>query len=224
MDERLDGRKMKKFVLSFSSGKDSTLALDKLIQEGNQPTGLVTSFNEEIDYSWFHGIPPQILEKVADSIGITLVRVPNTAETYQERMELAMQEMKQQGALFCAFGDIDIEQNAKWNTHLAEQAGMDAVMPLWQVPRAEVVKQFLDRGYTAMIKTISKASGIPTSFLGKPLNQEFIDYLEANDLDVCGENGEYHTLVVDGPLFSYPISYNTHDIHESEYAYSLIIS
>ncbi|MGM0125827.1 hypothetical protein IGI37_003228 [Enterococcus sp. AZ194] len=214
---------MEKFCLCFSSGKDSMLALDRMLREGGQPIGLITSMNDAVDYSWFHGIPPQILEKISDSLNIPLVKVVNNAENYEDKMVSALKQMRTQGATVCGFGDIDIEQNGQWDSETAKKAGLIPLLPLWQEPRQQIVEEFMNRGFIAIIKTISKASDIPLHFLGQPLTQEFFSYLNEHDLDVCGENGEYHTLVIDGPLFTKRIDYIEEGIYESDYAYSLII-
>lgn len=212
------------FCFSFSSGKDSVLALDQLIQAGHQPLGLVTSLNASIERSWFHGVPPSVLQSMATSLNLPLTLVETSATNYQSAMIDALQTYQQCGATHCGFGDIDLLQNRQWDTTVAKAAQLQPLLPLWQADRAANVTHFRDRGYQAIIKTVSKAAAIPTTFLGQPLDQTFIDYLVAHHLDVCGENGEYHTLVIDGPLFKQPVSYQTAGIFESDYAYSLIIN
>lgn len=212
-----------KFYLSYSSGKDCILALDTLSKSGNQPAGLITSLNEEINRSWFHGVPEKVLEKAAASLNLPLVVVKTNGDNYEDQMIRALKEIKEKGISNICFGDIDIEENGEWDRKIASKAGLTPQLPLWQRSREELVMEFLARGYTAIIKTVSKISGIPIDFLGKPLDQRFIDYLISHDLDICGENGEYHTLVIDGPLFSYPVDFQPAGIYESPYAYSLII-
>lgn len=212
------------FCLNYSSGKDSMLALDTLVNEGHQPVCLITSVNDEIDRSWFHGVPLNVLQAAADCLNLPLLTVPTNATTYEDAMVAALKQSQDYGATVAAFGDIDIEQNGDWDKQIAQRAGLTPILPLWQQGRVSLVHRFLDRGYTAMIKTVSKASGIPDDFLGQPLNQTFLDYLAAHDLDLCGENGEYHTLVVDGPLFDHPLTYKTAGIFDSPHARSLIIN
>jgi diphthine-ammonia ligase len=214
---------MQQFYLSFSSGKDCILALDTFIKQGYQPAGLITNMDEEINRSWFHGVPVGVLENIATALNLPLVIVKSNSRNYEEHMIAALTDIKEQGVANICFGDIDIEENGAWDKKIATQAGLIPHLPLWQKNREELVHQFLSRGYTAIIKTVSKESGIPTDFLGQPLNQTFINYLLQHNLDVCGENGEYHTLVIDGPLFAQPVNFRTNGIYESPYAYSLII-
>ena len=215
---------MTSFCFSFSTGKDSLIALDTLIQAGYQPAGLITSLNADIQRSWFHGVPPAILTQIGTSLDLPMTLVNTQVDDYQTAMVAALTQYQKQGVTHCGFGDIDILQNRQWDETVAHAAQLIPLLPLWQADRTANVHHFLDRGYTAIIKTVSRASKIPTAFLGQPLDQTFIDYLQAHDLDVCGENGEYHTLVVDGPLFKQPITYQTAGIFESPYAYSLIIN
>jgi uncharacterized protein (TIGR00290 family) len=215
---------MAKFCFSFSSGKDSMLALERLIQAGHEPIGLLTSVSAEIDRSWFHGVPTPLLIQIAEKLGLPLKIVRTEANDYESQMVAALTEFQQAGATFCGFGDIDIEQNRAWDTKVATLAHLEAELPLWHEERETAVLDFLALGYMTIIKTISLQSQIPESFLGQPLDQSFIAYLKAHDLDVCGENGEYHTLVVDGPLFKHPLHYSTDGIYQSAYSKSLIIN
>lgn len=213
-----------RFCLNYSSGKDSLLALDTLVNEGHQAVCLLTSVNDEIERSWFHGVPLNVLQTAADCLNLPLLTVPTNATNYENAMVTALKASQDYGATVAVFGDIDIEQNGDWDKRVAHQAGMTPVLPLWQQGRESLVHRFLDRGYTAIIKTVSKASGIPDRFLGQPLDQTFLDYLAAHKLDLCGENGEYHTLVVDGPLFEKPLTFKTDGIFDSPHARSLIIN
>lgn len=214
---------MKKFCLSYSTGKDSILALDTLLQQEHFPVCLITSVNDENKRSWFHGVPLHLLEQAAENIDIPLIAASNNGENYEENMENALKQAKELGANYCCFGDIDIQQHREWDYKLSKKADLIPLLPLWQKKREGVVEQFLRSGYTAIIKTVSKKSGIPEDFLGKELNETFINYLLEQNLDVCGENGEYHTLVVDGPIFNKRLKYQTSGIYESCHAKSLII-
>jgi uncharacterized protein (TIGR00290 family) len=214
---------LEKFCLSYSTGKDSILAMSLLVQAGYQLTGLVTSLDETIERSWFHGVPRRILEQASQSLGVPLFVVANTPENYEQAMVEQLTAIQKAGTTAICFGDIDIEQNGSWDKKIATAAGLTPLLPLWQQERRKIVEQFLASGYTAIIKTVSLASGIPERFLGTPLNAEFLAYLAAHNLDLCGENGEYHTLVVDGPLFKKPLAYRTDGIFKSPYALSLII-
>ncbi|MDU2473728.1 MAG: hypothetical protein E7D18_13195, partial [Enterococcus faecalis] len=168
-------------------------------------------------------IPISVLEAAAEALDLPLVISHNNETNYTEKVVEALQETQKLGAETVCFGDIDIEQNGAWDRQVALSAGLEPQLPLWQENREALVKEFLAKGYTAIIKTVSKEAGIPIKFLGEPLNETFITYLKEHQLDICGENGEYHTLVIDGPLFKKRLNYYTSGIYESPYAYSLII-
>lgn len=215
---------MNKICFSFSAGKDSVLALDRLIGQGYDVIGLLTSVDESIERSWFHGIPDSVLNRIEESVGIPIFKVAANADNYEREMTDALAYFRDLGAKACGFGDIDIPQNGEWDKKVASRTGLEALLPLWLQSREALVYEFLDRGYKAIIKTVSKSSGIPEHFLGEMLDQKFIGYLSEHNLDICGENGEYHTLVVSGPIYQKEIKYDAGGIHESQYSKSLIIN
>lgn len=212
-----------KMCFSYSGGKDSMLALHELIEIGYQPVCLVTSINLDVERSWFHGISEPLLEAVAESLGIPLLKIRSDARSYQTEFIKGLEEAKALGAEYCGFGDIDGAENRKWDEDTTTEAGLIPLLPLWQRDHEKCVADFLNKGYSAVIKTISKSYSIPQELLGKTLNTEIVTFLRENELDVCGENGEYHTFVVDGPLFKKPVEFETIGIYENEYCYSLNI-
>ena len=116
---------MKKFCLSYSSGKDCLLAMDRLIQAGNQPVALVTTLSDEINRSWFHGIPISVLEAAAEALDLPLVISHNNETNYTEKVVEALHETKKLGAETVCFGDIDIEQNGAWDRQVALSVGLE---------------------------------------------------------------------------------------------------
>lgn len=108
------------------------------------------------------------------------------------------------GAEACVFGDIDIEDHKTWNEQRCASVGLDCILPLWKEPRESLTRETLEVGFKAMIKLIQKDQLTP-DFLGETLSPEIIDRIKQLGCDVCGENGEYHTFVYDGPIFSTPI-------------------
>ena len=115
------------------------------------------------------------------------------------------------GADSCVFGDIDIEEHKYWNEERCKSAGLSCILPLWQQEREELVREMLSVGFKAMIKIV-QSSKLDESFLGQDLTITLIEKMKAAGIDVCGENGEYHTFVYGGPIFSHPISLETREI------------
>lgn len=193
-----------KFAMLYSCGKDSALALHRMISEGHEPVCLITTFNEDAGRSWFHGVTPELLESVSIRTNIPLITCSCSGSTYQTSLEGALRQAKEQGAEAAVFGDIDIEDHLNWNRDRCSAVDLECVMPLWQESRRALVHEAIDAGFKAVIKTVDLAA-LDESFLGKTLDRHVVAQIEERGVDVCGENGEYHTFVYDGPLFLEPL-------------------
>ncbi len=211
------------FAMSYSFGKDSALALWRLVQQGHTPVCLITTFNAEAGRSWFHGVPRPLMEAVAQSMGIPLLACACTGEDYHLRLEEALAEARAMGAEACAFGDIDIQDHLDWNRQRCASVGLSCQMPLWQQEREAVVRACVDEGFKAVIKCVQNEY-LP--LLGRTLDAETLALIRSTGADLCGENGEYHTFVYDGPLFSQPVpiapgppvDIGTHSVVEVQHA------
>ena len=196
----------KKFVASYSGGKDSALAVYKAIKQGMVPLALITTFNTEQNLTWFHGISEAVLENVAESIGVPVWLIKTNGDEYAENFEKTLRSAKEQGVQACVFGDIDIEDHIKWSADRCEKAGLEPMFPLYGQSRESIVNDFIDSGFTAHF-TIVDTTRINVDFLGKPLTKEELREIEAQGADICGENGEYHTFVSAGPIFKKPVKF-----------------
>lgn len=202
----------KKVVISFSGGKDSVLSLHKAISLGYEPIALMTTINKNKGDSWFHDISSDLLKQVSLAINIPLLLVECSGENYENTFEIALKNMKNLGAEACIFGDIDIAHHREWGEIRCKNTGLEAIFPLWQENRETLVKEFIDLGYKAIIKKVN-LKNMNVNFLGKTLSHKLLEEIKATGSDVCGENGEYHTFVYDGPIFSKEIPLkNTEDI------------
>ena len=200
-----------KFVMSYSCGKDSTLALHKMIEMGGEPVGLIVMVNKDVERSFFHGADYKMLESYSECLNIPINSVPAIGEMYHIKMEEALRKAKSIGAEFACFGDIDIEDNRAWCEERCKETGLGAVFPLWHNDRSDNVKELIDLGYKCLIKSINNTL-LPKSLLGRIIDYDVVEIMKQHGIDICGENGEYHTLVVDGPIFKSPIRYKTGDI------------
>lgn len=195
-----------KFVMSYSCGKDSTLALHKLTEKGNECAGLLVMVNEELDRSWFHGADHGLLEKFSKALEIPLILCPSSGEEYHIAFEKGLLKARSYGAEMAGFGDIDIEGNRKWCMERCEATGIKAEFPLWQQGREKIVNEILEQGYSCIIKSVNNRL-LPKELLGKTLSRDTVKVMAECGIDICGENGEYHTIAVDGPIFKSRLDY-----------------
>lgn len=196
----------KRFIMSYSCGKDSTLALYRMINQGNIPVGLLVTIDKDRGKSWFHGVPKNILQDISKSLDIPLILVECEGNDYETIFEEVLKNQKVLGAEVCAFGDIDIEGHREWCTDRCVASGMEAVFPLWQEDREELTYEFIDSGFKTVIKNIN-LEFLEEKFLGEILTRELVGKIKNTGADPCGENGEYHTFVFDGPIYKYPVPF-----------------
>ena len=194
------------FAISYSGGKDSALALYKTIKQGHKPVALITTVNVEQNRSWFHGIQNGLLHSVSSSLQIPLIICECTPNNYAQSFEKSLVKARLMGADSCVFGDIDINGHKDWNEERCQKAGLKCVLPLWQQDREMLTRETVAAGFKALIKIVDSKK-LEDSFLGQTLTEPLIDKIKATGIDVCGENGEYHTFVYDGPIFTSPIAF-----------------
>lgn len=196
----------KKFVASYSGGKDSVLAISRAIEAGHTPVAAIITYNTDRQRSWFHGIPQPVLESVSRAFGFPVWLVTTTGEEYAQNFEHVLAKARTEGAELCVFGDIDIQEHHQWCSQRCHNVGLEAFFPLWGESRRALVSEFVDRGFAAHF-TIVDTKRMSDTFLGQRLTHEAIAQLEAAGVDACGENGEYHTFVSAGPLFQKPVDF-----------------
>ncbi len=194
----------KKFIASYSSGKDSTLAIYKAIKEGMEPVKLILTQNNDPAISWFHGLSDEMVEALQQIINIPIEKIVTNSEAYAKDFEAALRKGKQEGAEVCVFGDIDIEGHLEWCSERCKNAGLEAYFPLWHRDRKSVVLDFINSGFSTYL-TVVNTNVMNEKYIGKQLTEEIVEQLEQEGVDVCGENGEYHSLVTDGPIFTHSL-------------------
>lgn len=194
-----------KFVASYSGGKDSVLAIHRAFCQGMELQALIITYNTDLGRSWFHGIPEEVLQEVEASVGVPVVLIKTTGEAYNQNFEAVLRQQKELGAQVCVFGDIDIQGHLEWGRARCEAAGLAACFPLWQESREALVRECVKAGFVPRITVVDTAKMNP-EFLGRPITEKLIAQLKEAGVDVCGENGEYHSFVTDGPIFQRPIA------------------
>lgn len=202
-------------VCSWSGGKDSCYALMQAKRYGYTPSILLNVLNEEGQLSRSHGIPSSILQLQAAAAKLPIELVASSWDAYEERFTTALLTLKDKYALSHAvFGDIDLQAHRDWEEKVCRNVGLETLLPLWQQDREQLVMQMLATGIKAMIVSCNEILG--PGFLGRMLDEDCIADLRKAGVDVCGEHGEFHTLVVDCPLFDAPIKVQVADklLHE----------
>jgi uncharacterized protein (TIGR00290 family) len=197
----MDSIKNKNFFCSWSGGKDSCLALYRSIQNGGKPKALLTMMVENGERSRSHGLSPAIIQSQADAMGIQSIVRSTSWDNYEQTFVKALIEFKDRGVEYGVFGDIDLEPHLEWVERVCSSVGVQAYEPLWQTARRELLDEFFQFGFKAIIIAI-KNEALNDSFLGRALDKHVISDLEKAGVDVSGEEGEYHTIVTDGPIFT----------------------
>ena len=188
------------------------------MESGHKVVGLVTTMKG--DESWFHEINWELLDKISESLNIPIYKIAvrggaDYTKDFIDNIIKIANEISVDGIIF---GDIDLKEHRKWCESIAEKAGISAVFPLWQGDRKELVMEFLDKGYKTKIKKVDKKK-LGKEYLGRDLDKSLISELESMNIDACGENGEYHTLVYDGKIFVHSLELQCKDIYEDDWSF-----
>ncbi|MGB8190747.1 MAG: diphthine--ammonia ligase [Chitinophagaceae bacterium] len=200
---------------SWSGGKDSCYALMQAIEQEHELKALVNMMNEQGKISRSHGLPLAVLQQQAESIGVPVIARATSWNDYEQHFIMALQQLKlEYGVEAMVFGDIDLQPHRDWEEMVCHEAGLSAMLPLWQQDRRSLVNDMISNGIEAMIVSCNTQMG--ERFLGRKITYELVDELEAIGIDACGENGEYHTVVLNCPLFKTPINLPLHKkvLHE----------
>ncbi|MCK8520260.1 diphthine--ammonia ligase [Aquimarina sp. D1M17] len=201
---------MHKTYFNWSSGKDSSLALYYILQQKEYNISkLLTTVNKDYGRVSMHGLREELLDEQAVSIGIPIKKIKLPArvsmETYNEAMKNATASLQSDGYTHTVFGDIFLEDLRAYREQQLESAGLQTVFPLWKRDTTELLKEFIDLGFKAITVCVN-AKFLDDTFCGRVIDHDFLKELPSN-VDPCGENGEFHTFVFDGPIFKKPIDF-----------------
>ena len=193
-----------KVFISWSGGKDSCLAAYQAKASGLEISYLLNMVTEDGERSWTHGLSAELLQKQAEAVGIPLVQKQTTLADYEARFKNVLLELKRQGVSGGVFGDIDIEEHREWVTRVCHAVEITPYLPLWGQRQELILRGFIKMGFEAVVVT-ARADLFGEEWLGRRVDRSFVQDLaklkETNNITLCGEAGEYHTFVVDGPLF-----------------------
>ena len=208
-----------KFIASFSGGKDSALALYKAMMVG-EAVGLIVMLEEEGKRSRSHGMPPELIHAQARSIGLPVYTAAASWRDYEKVFIRLLEKAKNQGSEVLVTGDLDMPAHGCWHEKVTKYAGLKLGMPLWEMNHHEAVEEFINLGFVTIIVTVNLSLGMREDDLGRTLTHEYVKELEDRGIDPCGEGGEFHTTVLDGPIFKHPIPVRKCEIFkDGEYAF-----
>lgn len=201
-----------KVLFSWSGGKDSALALYELQKTDNyEIAALVTTVVKDYNRISIHGVRQPLLELQAESLGFQLKKVfisKNTSnEEYESKMQEFLEKYSTAGVRSVVFGDIFLEDLRKHREENLSKIGMEAIFPLWKRDTTELARTFIDSGFKAVITCVD-TNVLDRKFTGKVFDEQFLSEL-APTVDPCGENGEFHSFVYDGPIFQERILHTT---------------
>jgi uncharacterized protein (TIGR00290 family) len=202
--------KKNKVVAAWSGGKDSCFACYKAIQEGYDVAQLLIMMANKSE-SNFHMISAELLDTQSQSIGIPIVKQVTTPSTYEQNFKKALLQMKAKGVEGIVTGDVyDVAlHEAGWLDRICKEINLKPVRPLWHRDTGQIINEFINAGFKATVVRV-KNEVLGLEWLGRQVNKQFLADLPAN-VDPCGENGEFHTFVTDGPNFK-----NSIEILEAE--------
>ncbi len=187
--------------VSWSGGKDSALAADRARRQGHRLAFLLNCAAEDGRRVRAHGFPAQVVALQARATGIPLIQIHTSWEDYETNFKDALRTLKASGIEGGVFGDMDLEEHREWVERVCGEVGLRPLLPLWKANPWALLEEFWERGFRAMVV----ATRLDPAFLGRPLDRELVAEMVARGAHPCGERGEYHTLVTDGPIFRRPL-------------------
>lgn len=211
---------MNKAFFNWSGGKDSALALYKVLQNDKFSVEcLLTSLSEKYKRISMHGIHESLLDEQAKQIGLPQQKIylPENAdmESYNQLMRHTMLDFKNEGITHSIFGDIFLEDLKTYREEKLKEVGLKGDFPLWKQDTRTLVQEFIELGFKTMVVSVN-GDYLDKSFAGRVIDEKFLKDLPLN-VDPCGENGEFHTFVFDGPIFKAPVQFKVGEVVEKKY-------
>ena len=198
-----------KILVSWSSGKDSAWMLHVIRSEGlGTPAALLTTVNEAYDRVAMHGVRADVLRAQADAAGLPLITIPIPSpcpkEIYEQRMAAAVAAAVADGFTHVAFGDLFLRDVRQYREDRLAGTGLTPIFPLWERPTGDLARTMIGGGLKAILTCVDQRV-LPASFAGRAFDEQLLAELPATT-DPCGERGEFHSCVIDGPMFARPLA------------------
>jgi len=195
-----------KVISSWSGGKDGCLALYRVLKQGYSVKTLLNFISKGSRRGCFHGLEGPLLKLQADLLGMPLVQweVSPDMQKYEEEFKAAVRELRGSDTSHMVFGDIYLLDHQSWVERVCSEINITPLEPLWNNPVDDLIGEFCDAGFKAVIVSC-RSELMGKEYLGRYVDRELAEELKAKGICPCGEKGEYHTLVVDGPIFRRPL-------------------
>lgn len=206
-------------LVSWSSGKDSAWMLHVLTRDPEIQIGaLLTTTNEQFDRVAMHAVRRALLKEQARAAGIPLWTVPLpwpcSNDEYETRMREVVKQAVADGFTHVAFGDLFLEDVRRYREERLANSGLTPLFPLWGLPTSELALQMIEGGLRAVLTCVNPHL-LDRSFAGREFDKAFLNAIPA-DVDPCGERGEFHSFVYDGPMFDWPVAVRLGEIVERD--------
>jgi len=195
---------MTEYAASWSGGKDSCLAYWKTISQGLKVSHLLNFINQDSTKAMSHGLDRKLLALQAQAMGLPILQQKVTWETYEAGFKDALEKLKLEGITGLVTGDIYLQEHKDWIDRVCGEVGVKALLPLWEIDSPTLLTDFIEAGFEAIIVSV-KAKFFGKEWLGRQLDKKLASELGQLAIDVCGEAGEFHTFVYDGPAFKRPV-------------------
>lgn len=209
-----------KFCTSWSGGKDACFALWQSIQKGLTPTCLLTMLKADKDQTSAHGLNRDVLEAQAECMQLPIVFGKANFGEYEAGLKAALKDVKNTFNTFqLTFGDIDLQAHRDWYEKILVDTGVTPHFPLWHYSRDQLLKDMFSNGFETMIVSL-KADKLDRHLLGKILTPDIADQIQQQGICPTGEDGEFHTLVINAPHFHKRLEVETRGIIEDEWGYT----
>jgi uncharacterized protein (TIGR00290 family) len=194
------------YALMWSGGKDSALALHRATASGIQVKRLINFYDAATRRVRFHATRTDMIQAQADAAGMDLHAISTTWPEMESRLVAELAALRSEGFAGVVFGDIHLADVRDWYETRVRAAGLEHIEPLWKEDPARLVREFVETGGRAVITCVD-LSRLDSSWLGRVIDEIFLDEIDATQVDPCGENGEFHSFAFQGPMFGHPVSW-----------------
>jgi len=195
---------MTEYAASWSGGKDSCFAYWKTVSQGLKVSHLLNFINADSTKAMSHGLDSKLIALQAQAMGLPILQQKVTWETYEAGFKNAVEKLKRKGITGLVTGDIYLQEHKDWIDRVCGESDVKALLPLWGMDSARLLSDFIEAGFKAIIVSV-KAKLLGKEWLGRKVDNKLASEFDQLAIDVCGEAGEFHTFVYDGPTFNPPV-------------------